>query len=122
MGYRSEVCIALTDAAARLLRTIEEHLPENSDLRSLLRDSEGDYRDTPPPHEFKELASYESKLYWGGLKWYEGFKEVSDLIGFLENICPTNYRFVRVGEDLDDVEEHGEFYDSEVYVHRSISW
>jgi len=113
MGYRSEVALALTDDATRLLKAIEEHY----DFGGLLRDSEGTY-----PGHLNLEAENECKLYWGHVKWYEGYDGISELAEFMNGIPTEDFLFVRSGEELDDNEFNGDFYDSEIYITKSLQW
>jgi len=123
MGYRSEVCIALTDDAVRVLSTILEHLPASHEARNLLRDAQiqPGYLSDFQAHK-DSSKDCELKLYWDYVKWYEGYECVDFVETFLQEIPHEDYRFVRVGEESDDVEERGDYYDSDVFVRRSISW
>jgi len=123
MGYRSQVCIGLTDDAARLLRTLLEHVPESHELQTLIQDAEKQRFSIWTDQHKDPLVDCEDKLYWDSVKWYDGY----DCVGFLEtflndHIVEEDYRFVRVGEDSDDLEERGEYWESEIYINRSISW
>ncbi len=57
--------------------------------------------------------STEQELYrWNYVKWYPEYKEVSLIIGFLEELDDSDYLFLRVGEDIGDFERSGEFYEN----------
>ena len=124
MGYRSEVCIGLTDDAARLFRTILDHLPEHHELRQLVKDAHTSRNHHPWGEEHKtEDKDCEDKLYWDGVKWYDGFEDVDFIEAFITDCIPEeDYKFVRIGEETDDVDERGDYWDAEIYVQRSISW
>ena len=123
MGYRSEVCIGLTDDASRLFRTILDHIPEGHEIHALVNDASTMANQVWSDQHKKPEGDCEDKLYWDSIKWYEGFEDVDFIENFLsECLSEEEYRFVRIGEESDDVEERGEFYDSDIYVHRSISW
>ncbi len=111
MGYRSEVAIALTDPAVRLLNAIMEHEPE---IRSLIGDSQQTINTSEEDRG--------GKLYWDYIKWYEDFQEISMIHRLLEFIPDEDFHFIRIGEDSTDIEERGCFYDSDMSVQRSISW
>jgi len=119
MGYRSDVAIGLTDHATRLLHAIATH--EDSELCQLLQDAQGGW-----PGKSANIAKDPSDqsvvLYWESIKWYDDFPEISMMKNFLESIPPSNYRFIRLGEENDDTEEHGDYYDAEIWITRSISW
>ena len=113
MGYRSEVAVALTDDATTLLKAIEEHY----DFNGLLDDAEGNY-----PKHLDPKADNECKLYWGYIKWYDGYPGVDALTQFMNGIPAEDFLFVRSGEELDDNEYNGDFYDSEIYITKSLQW
>ncbi len=124
MGYRSEVCIGLTDAASRLFRTMVEHMPPGHEVHQLLRDAQSNLHNTPWTNQHKAPnVDCEDKMYWEYVKWYEGYECVDFIENFLSECIPEDdYRFIRIGEESDDVEERGEFFDADIYVTRSISW
>ena len=126
MGYRSEVCIGFTDAAGRLFKTMLDHLPDDHEVRDLVKDAEQNFTqnilDKAAPLSTERLSDYEGKLYWNYVKWYQRFDDVGFIEDFLSAIPDEDYRFVRIGEDQDDSENRGEYYDAEIYINRSISW
>lgn len=113
MGYRSEVAIALTDDATRLLKAIEEH----EVFGGLLTDAEGTY-----PKHLDPEADNHCKLYWSYIKWYEGYNDIDTLNNFMNGIPDEDYLFVRSGEELEDNEYNGEYYDGEIYISKSLQW
>jgi len=123
MGYRSEVCIGMTDDASRLFRTMLDHLPDNHEAKALVKDASS-LRHQPWGDRHKKTdTDCEDKLYWECVKWYEGFECVDFVESFITDCVPEeDYRFVRIGEANDDVEERGDYWDSDICVHRTISW
>ena len=123
MGYRSEVCIGVTDDASRLFRTLLDHLPEHHEVKQLIKDAESQrYQPWEDQHKSPD-ADCEDKMYWQYVKWYEGYECVDFIESFLADCIPEeDYRFVRIGEESDDVEERGEYWDAEIYIQRAISW
>ena len=126
MGYRSEVCIGLTDDAARLFRTIIDHIPQSHEIHTLLQDAESSPSWTVPSSQSDHTSpdkDCSEKLYWNQVKWYEGYECVDFVECFLTDCLPEeDYRFVRIGEEGEDMEERGDYYDSDIYIERSISW
>ncbi len=56
-------------------------------------------------------------LYWNDVKWYsDSYKPISDLQSFINNLEWGDYQFIRVGENLDDNEEKGSYYDNDFDV------
>ena len=76
---------------------------------------------------FKCIENYddEATLYnFDFIKWYDSFPEVIFVESFLNNLYFEDYRFVRVGEELDDTEERGDSNYYNLYIRRetSIHW
>jgi len=115
MGYRSEVAIGLTDDAARLLEAI---MLVDDEVADLVRSG----NQTMPLASDPTREDRGGKLYWDWIKWYDMFDDVSKMENFLAILPDEDYKFVRLGEESDDVEERGHYYDAEIYVSRSISW
>jgi hypothetical protein len=113
MGYRSEAAIALTDDATRLLKAIEEHC----DFNGLLGDAEGDY-----PKHLNPEADNCCKLYWGDIKWYDGYPGIDALTQFMDALPDEDYLFLRSGEELEDNESCGAFHDSDMWITKSLQW
>ncbi len=124
MGYRSDVCVALTDDAMRLFRTLVDHLPESHEIHMLLNDAQTGYNPHPWGESHKNPdESCEEKLYWEGIKWYEGYECVDFIQAFMLDCIPEeDYKFIRIGEDSDDVETSGAYWDADIWVQRAISW
>ncbi len=138
MGYRSQVVLAIAPELAGAFLSL---FAKNKEVEDLCRvankfdsgyEQEGDYF-----------------MHWDGLKWYDSFPEVADIIGFIESVesddmseyglgdAPkikyrdgTMYdcnwddymRFIRIGEDLDDIEIKGHYAGSDICISRDISF
>jgi hypothetical protein len=117
MGYKSEVAIGLTDNAVRLLEVIMKH---HKGLKELCEASEGTIKfpdNCPDP-----TTDRHGVLYWSSIKWDDFYPDVGAVGEFLAMLPDEDYKFARIGENYDDNEEHGDFYDSGVYIDRRISW
>lgn len=76
---------------------------------------------------FKCIENYDNEaiLYnFDCIKWYDTFPEVAFVEHFLNTIDYKQYHFVRVGEEPEDTEEHGELDRFNLYIRKevSISW
>ena len=99
MGYRSEVALVLSkEAAALLKKRLEAATP---DERYLL--------DNPDRYEV-DSKTEEALWRWHYVKWYEEFAEVAFINSFLQELEPSNYLFIRVGETYDDIEIRGDYW------------
>ena len=110
MGYRSQATLALQPKAAALFTTVRAR---GGELAALLEDAHNRSHNDG-------VESYE----WDGIKWYESYACVNAIEQFMDRLdeedMEDQYRFVRVGEDTDDVTERGHGF--EIYVSRSIEW
>ena len=122
MGYRSDVCIALTDDATRLLKTVMSHLPEWHEALALAREDGGDFIDITAANMADADFDCSSKLYFDHVKWYEDYEDVSFFENMLQNIDEEEWLLTRVGEETNDIEQTGAYWDSDVYVSRKIEW
>jgi hypothetical protein len=113
MGYRSEVAIALTDDATRLLKAIEEH----GVFEELLEEADGSY-----PKYLKPEDDNHCKLYWPDLKWYDSYPPIAVIHEFMRSLPDEDYLFLRSGEELEDNESYGAFHDSDMWITKSLQW
>jgi hypothetical protein len=119
MGYRSEVVMAVTPEAQPLLLAVFAKYPE---VRKLCTTE----ADESIAHWNGEEDSWFFR--WESIKWYKSFEEIMVLgyfmdalesedwsyFGFeepLEGCDYESYRFVRIGEDHNDIQVEGGAYD-----------
>lgn len=106
MRYRSAVALALTSKGANILQARLETLDEDSYVRKetedLLRTADQHYTDA---------VSGAEVFYWENIKWYHEFEEVRLVVKCIEYLDDDDYRFIRIGEDVDDIVCAGSFYD-----------
>ena len=119
MGYRSEVAIAIhKDLHGDFLTFLN--------TESLMADIFGDRSD------FTLNKDYQSDGHWlftaSSIKWYATWDEFADIQMF-EKFMETmeededkeeKFRFIRLGEETDDNEVRGGWYEADLYVKRSI--
>ena len=122
MGYRSEVVLAVSkDLMPHFLSV----LAKTPDVRTLVfKDHSSLHKDYDGEDTFV--------VAWGGIKWYEGYPEIDALNKFIdecdgdgiEGIEDTyeHFRFLRLGEDYDDMVEKGELCCADICFKRSISF
>lgn len=133
MGYRSQVVLAIAPEASSAFMALCAKNPkvlelcQNADQFVSGRDDEGDWF-----------------MYWDSIKWYDGYPEVEALNQFvmmMESDNLTDYgepelpmrddgtpqawsghfKFLRIGEDLDDTEDKGWGF-NDIYIARSINF
>ena len=113
----------MTDDATRLFRTILDHIPDSHEIHDLVKDAESHNHHLVRENQHRDpTVDCDSRMYWDSVKWYEGFDCIDLIEDFIESIPEEDYRFVRIGEDSDDTQEAGDYWDSEVHIQRSISW
>ena len=116
VGYRSDVGWACDPAVAEVIDAVLELNPKesNPDIHSLIDEGRDKHRG----------IDRTDRLYFEHLKWYEGYHDVdmfNRLMEFLDAYGLEDlYGFVRIGEELDDVEMRGAPYEHDIYINRSI--
>jgi hypothetical protein len=103
MGYRSNVTTVITVENKKNFKKYLKELKELKDdesMKELIDDA-----------EFTDNGVDGIRLSWESIKWYNCLGSYPEIIAFenwLDKIAEdedTSYHFVRIGEDLDDVEE-----------------
>lgn len=103
MGYRSDVAVIITAENEENFKKYLEELKTDKLLKELL-----DYG------EITDNGVDGIRLRWDNIKWYNSlhtFPEIDAFEDWLLKIAEdegTSYHFVRIGEELDDVEERVE--------------
>ncbi len=116
MGYRSHVIFACTADAVPILLA---EAGKSAALKEIL---------FAEPNE-KLIGDYDSEgsylFRWTSIKWYDGYPWVqafNQMIAKIEEkLDDEAYRFIRLGEELDDVEIKGYGFDN-IYVSREIAY
>ena len=132
MGYRSEVILAVGPEVMPQFMVTMAKSPEAREMCWADHDEMiKDYSDIKGAFLFR----------WDGIKWYESYEGVSAIQDFLgwcegdqiptgeknedgtEKMCDAGefYRFVRIGEDIDDNEVQGWGFD-DIQIQRSASY
>ena len=111
MGYRSDIVIVTEVKNKLLIKTIEEGQGQpHSREQMFIKTWDG---------EITEIVKYE----YEDVKWYPNYKYVADIMGFMSIIEDENsYGFIRIGEDLEDMEVIGYPYRLRVLLNRSIEF
>lgn len=109
MGYYSEVAIAMWQDDLKEMFALAS---SKDNALNLLKNA-----------EIRESGN-KSVIYWNSVKWYDGYDEVKFIRSFLKQ-NNKEYYFVRVGEEIGDIEEIDNIDDryelwDEVYPEQSI--
>ena len=115
MGYRSEVVLAVNK---EIIPEFLAYLATNEEARILVY-SHADHMDQDYEQGGHLLVS------WSGIKWYESYPEIAVIEKFTcELDADTDkgemFRFIRVGEDYEDIEQRG--YGFDIHVNRAIDY
>ena len=115
MGYRSEVVLAVNK---EIMPEFLAYLATNDEAK-LVVFSDHCHLDQDYCGEGHLLVN------WTSIKWYEGYPDVDVIEKFTcEMDADTDkgemFRFVRVGEDYEDIENRG--YGFDIFVNRSIDY
>jgi hypothetical protein len=119
MGYRSQVGLCLTAQAYELFQKALAVLGADSKqaevVRSLMAHADNEGHDA-------ETGAH--LWYWSYLKWYASYLDVSFIENFINTLEGEEYSFIRVGEDDDDSEIGGDFWDNpfDMYFSRGIDF
>lgn len=89
MGYYSEVAITMWQDDLKEMFALAS---SKDNALNLLKDA-----------EIRESGN-KSVIYWDSVKWYDGYDDVKFIRSFLEK-NNKEYYFVRVGEEIGDIEE-----------------
>ena len=129
MGYRSEVILALDAKLVPALMTAFAKCEQTQKMCT----QDTDNLDTNYDGEGNWL------MRWDHIKWYDSYPEISMLEKLIEGIeCEDlsefglkddenapdyteMFKFIRVGEDLDDNDQRGHGFDN-IYISRGISF
>ena len=109
MGYRSDVVIGTAKSMyGKLLLD-----PKYSEARAFI-------------NEAAEVTEKGNSVYlqFYCIKWYPEFGEISAIELWLSELDASEeslYGFIRMGEDLDDVEERGDPFTFGIYLRREIA-
>ena len=117
MGYRSEVAFAV-------------HPDKVSEFLAVLSTSQGALDLCRWDNGMKSDVFTKGDLFihMDGVKWYEGYKGVDAIDEFIRKVIedddqPDKVRFLRVGEDREDIVECGDYmWDDLNIVPASINW
>ena len=113
MGYRSDVGFACDPIIKQVIETVGDW---DKEFKDLLDHGE----DMSPDDHGRWRFEY--------VKWYEGYPDVQvieNVMVMCDNVDVTgcaydSYGFVRIGEELEDVEMKGEPAMFDLYVNRSL--
>ena len=126
MGYRSQVVLAI---GKELIPFFMMKLSQNKEAEALVFKHADEFE-----RDYQGDKSW--LIRWDSIKWYESYEDIQCLNKFIEDATSDEFefeidgnvqssaehiRFVKVGEESDDIETLGDgFWD--IYPHTSISY
>ena len=127
MGYRSEVVLVV---GKEVMPQFMVTMAKSPEARALC------FAEATRHENYEEKGNM--LFAWDGIKWYDSFEEIRAIEDFLDwcdsEDVPSQdakgervdgdecYRFVRIGEDMSDVEERGWAYSCEIGVRRELDY
>ena len=124
MGYRSEVILAV---GPEVMPQFMVTMAKSEEARKLCWSDHCEM--------IKDYAGEKGAFLfrWGGIKWYDSYEEIQAIIDFIdwcenESIevegkevdASEYYRFVRIGEEMDDNEAQGWGFD--IHIERTATY
>ena len=128
MGYRSEVVLAVSK---KMMPHFLGHLSQCDDAAYKFVFMETD----------KKIEDYDGEgttvFSWDHVKWYESYPEVKAINDFVQmntdylysasedfddHSYAEHFRFVRMGESYDDIEEEGWLCSGDIVINRALSF
>lgn len=111
MGYFSDVGLVLTRHGVAVLhkrlKTTCLPLSVKGDIRDLLRTADEHHKDKNTGSEVWR---------WNCIKWYDSepyfFEEIKFIADTIQSLPNEDYRFIRIGENYEDIEVNGSFWDN----------
>lgn len=115
MGYRSNVALCLDKPA---LNVLENRLDLDPVAKSAFQEL------TSCADHFTDAATSNEMWYWRDIKWYADYPEIAFLNQFLDELDYLEYYFIRIGDDVDDTEIRGNYWENpfDLYVSRKIGF
>lgn len=115
MGYRSDVGFACDPIIKQVIETVSEW---DSEFKELL-----DYGE-----DLSSGDGYQGRYRWESVKWYDSFPDVQvmeNIMTMCDNVddpglCYDSYGFIRIGEELEDIDTKGDPSAFDLYVNRSL--
>lgn len=120
MGYRSEVVIAL-NGIIEIPEEIKSVFDDYADFESKSDGGVVQITDDDPYGEEVNDEKIIVRYYtFNDIKWYEDYGEIQLVMDFLNGLDDKDFGFIRIGEDITDIETLGDYSEYDLWVSRSI--
>ncbi len=117
MGYHSDVALTLS---SKCVESLERKINNSqncskSALCTLLENADKKGTDDRTGDKY---------WYWNCIKWYNDYPEIYMLEEFMSSLDYDEYLFIRIGEDMNDTDVYGSYYENQfgMYLHHSIEF
>lgn len=112
MGYRSEVGLCLSKKAIEYMETKcqEASVQLQDAVTRLFKDAD---------YAYEDKSTGDKMWQWSWIKWYEmpfGYEEIQFVRDVMLELEEEDYLFVRVGEELDDLESRGSYWENPFHL------
>ena len=109
MGYYSDVVLALNENGKALLnKKIAELKEQDTETWQAVDSLLNNYVD----HKQEDPISGAIMYNFAMLKWYDSFTDIGFVVDFINTLSSEDYLFIRIGEDIDDIQREGSFFDN----------
>ena len=95
MDYYSEIVVSMSPRLASVFEALLEH---HSPLEDLCNGA-----------DIFERTKFGLLIRWGHFRWYHGITAIDDFMNFLTGFEETDFKYIRIGEDTDDIERFGTY-------------
>ncbi len=117
MGYHSDVALTLSSKGVEALK-IKINNSQNcskSALCTLLENADKKGVDS---------STGDKCWHWSWIKWYHDYQEIYMLEEFMSSLDYDEYLFIRIGEDINDIDVYGSYYENTfgMYLNHSIEF
>jgi hypothetical protein len=107
MGYRSDVGLCLTENGKKTLEARLSELEVGAARTGYIHDLLNPSRNKREDPESGAVA-----WLWEYLKWYTDYEDVAFFEKLMNDLDYDDYYFIRVGEDEDDTDVRGGFWEN----------
>ena len=107
MGYRSDVGLCLTENGKKTLDARLSELEAGTASTGYIHDLLNPIR-----NKHEDPKSGAVAWLWEYLKWYTDYEDVAFFENLMSDLDYDDYYFIRVGEDNDDTDVRGGFWEN----------
>jgi hypothetical protein len=95
LEYYSEVVVTMSPRLAGVFEALIEHHDSMEELCNCA--------------DIFENSRMGLLIRWAHFRWYHGIPSIDDFTSFLTGFEEAEFKYIRIGEDADDVEQYGSY-------------